>query len=148
PAPALEPAHDPPVDGVQAYPDIVGETPPVSTPPLLDTSFAEGDEDETVDEDTQQSLFDVSTPAPAAYKLPDRSLLRRSKPGAGPTGEANTRVAEALVQCLANFGVEATVVGMIAGPRVTRYELQLAPGTKVGKVAQLKDDLSYALATT
>jgi S-DNA-T family DNA segregation ATPase FtsK/SpoIIIE len=31
---------------------------------------------------------------------------------------------------------------------VTRYELQLAPGTKVAKVAQLKDDLSYALATT
>ena len=37
---------------------------------------------------------------------------------------------------------------MISGPRVTRYELQLAPGTKVGKVANLKDDLSYALATT
>ena len=36
----------------------------------------------------------------------------------------------------------------IAGPRVTRYELQLAPGTKVSKVAGLKDDLSYALATT
>ena len=29
-----------------------------------------------------------------------------------------------------------------------RYELQLAPGTKVSKVAGLKDDLSYALATT
>src|SRR4029079_8061840 len=28
------------------------------------------------------------------------------------------------------------------------YELQLAPGTKVSKVAGLKDDLSYALATT
>ena len=31
---------------------------------------------------------------------------------------------------------------------MTRYELQLAPGTKVAKVANLKDDLSYALATT
>ena len=31
---------------------------------------------------------------------------------------------------------------------MTRYELQLAPGTKVSKVAGLKDDLSYALATT
>ena len=30
----------------------------------------------------------------------------------------------------------------------SRYELQLAPGTKVSKVAGLKDDLSYALATT
>jgi S-DNA-T family DNA segregation ATPase FtsK/SpoIIIE len=52
------------------------------------------------------------------------------------------------VQALGNFGVEAVVIGQVAGPRVTRYELQLAPGTKVGKVASLKDDLAYALATT
>ena len=35
---------------------------------------------------------------------------------------------------------------MVAGPHITRYELRLAPGIKVGKVAQLKDDLAYALA--
>jgi len=52
------------------------------------------------------------------------------------------------VRTLSEFGVEATVMGQISGPRVTRYELQLAPGTKVSKVAGLKDDLSYALATT
>src|ERR671929_2439098 len=82
------------------------------------------------------------------YHLPDRGLLKKSKPGSGPSGEASQRVADALVTCLAHFGVEATVIGQIAGPRVTRYELQLAPGTKVGKVAALKDDLAYALATT
>ena len=37
---------------------------------------------------------------------------------------------------------------MVSGPHVSRYELQLAPGTKVGKVAQLRDDLAYALAST
>ena len=52
------------------------------------------------------------------------------------------------MQTLSHFGVDATIVGQIAGPRVVRYELQLAPGTKVSKVAALKDDLSYALATT
>ena len=57
-------------------------------------------------------------------------------------------MAEQLVQTLAHFGVDANVIGQISGPRVTRYELQLAPGTKVSKVAGLKDDLSYALATT
>ena len=35
---------------------------------------------------------------------------------------------------------------MVSGPHITRYELRLAPGIKVGKVAQLKDDLAYALA--
>src|SRR6201999_3069157 len=49
---------------------------------------------------------------------------------------------------LSHFGIDANVIGQISGPRVTRYELQLAPGTKVSKVAALKDDLSYALATT
>jgi DNA segregation ATPase FtsK/SpoIIIE, S-DNA-T family len=53
-----------------------------------------------------------------------------------------------LLQTLAHFGIDAVLVGQIAGPRVVRYELQLAPGTKVSKIAALKDDLSYALATT
>jgi S-DNA-T family DNA segregation ATPase FtsK/SpoIIIE len=90
----------------------------------------------------------VAPPSASDYRLPDRAILRRSSPGSGPSKEASGRIAEALVQTLAHFGVEATVVGEIAGPRVTRYELQLAPGTKVSKVAALKDDLSYALATT
>ncbi|MBY0394932.1 MAG: DNA translocase FtsK, partial [Thermoleophilia bacterium] len=45
-----------------------------------------------------------------------------------------------------HFGIEAKVTDTIGGPRVTRYELQLAPGTKVGRVAALRDDLAYALA--
>ena len=101
----------------------------------------------TAEEPGQPSLFD-SLPGHPDYDLPDRKLLRVSAPGQGPSPEAGRRVAEALVQTLANFGVDATVVGQISGPRVTRYELQLAPGTKVAKVAALKDDLSYALATT
>src|SRR5205823_5606369 len=67
---------------------------------------------------------------------------------AAATEESSARVAELLVTTLAHFGIEATCIGQISGPRVTRFELQLAPGTKVSKVAGLKDDLSYALATT
>jgi S-DNA-T family DNA segregation ATPase FtsK/SpoIIIE len=136
--------HEPPVDVKQDYPDLVSDT--VSAPaPLLFNR--DPDPYEAATNETQESLFDVGKSV-AEYKLPDRALLNVSKPGTGPNAEANARVAEALVTCLANFGVEATVIGQIAGPRVTRYELQLAPGTKVGKVAGLKDDLSYALATT
>ena len=40
------------------------------------------------------------------------------------------------------------MIGMVAGPHITRYELRLAPGIKVAKVAQLKDDLAYALAAS
>ena len=122
----------PPVDVVNEFPDIVSDAPP----PLVQER-----------EPDQESLFHV-TAEHADYQLPDRGLLRRSAPGSGPDAEHTGRIADALVQTLANFGVDATVVGQISGPRVTRYELQLAPGTKVSKVAGLKDDLSYALATT
>ena len=84
----------------------------------------------------------------AVYTLPDAGVLTKSPERNDDSGETTARVAELLVQTLAHFGIEATVVGQISGPRVTRYELQLAPGTKVAKVAALKDDLSYALATT
>jgi S-DNA-T family DNA segregation ATPase FtsK/SpoIIIE len=96
----------------------------------------------------QEQLFEDVTSEHADYKLPDRSVLGRSPEKAGASAETSARVAELLVQTLAHFGVEATVIGQISGPRVTRFELQLAPGTKVSKVAGLKDDLSYALATT
>ncbi len=82
-----------------------------------------------------------------AYLLPDSELLKKSTPLA--PGRANERDTAAVVlEALGQFGVEARVVGMVVGPRVTRYELQLAPGTKVAKVSSLKDDLAYALATT
>ena len=96
----------------------------------------------------QEQLFDDITVEHPEYKLPDRSVLRVSPEKTDVSGETAARVAELLVQTLAHFGIEATVIGQISGPRVTRYELQLAPGTKVSKVAALKDDLSYALATT
>jgi DNA segregation ATPase FtsK/SpoIIIE, S-DNA-T family len=134
-----------PVDVAHDYPDLVSVSSPA---PLLVYDGDEAQADEETLDDTQPSLFDVTDAPPVEYVLPERSLLRRSNPSTGPNAEANARTAEALVQCLANFGVDATVVAQVSGPRVTRYELQLAPGTKVGKVAALKDDLSYALATT
>ena len=39
-------------------------------------------------------------------------------------------------------------MGAVAGPHITRYELRLAPGVKMAKVANLKNDLAYALAAT
>jgi len=137
----------PPVDVKQDYPDLVSDSASVGPPPVLYLREEPEEPDEHTTHESQEQLFPTQEPV-GDYELPDRSLLKQSKPGSGPNGEASQRVADALVTCLAHFGVEATVIGQIAGPRVTRYELQLAPGTKVGKVANLKDDLSYALATT
>jgi S-DNA-T family DNA segregation ATPase FtsK/SpoIIIE len=141
PRAVLAPPPEPPVDVVHDYPDVVsaGKPPALEAPPLAP--------DDPTEESWREPTFDADRP-PAQYVLPDRKVLKLSPAVTGDTTKSNARTAEVLVNALANFGVEATIVGQIAGPRVTRYELQLAPGTKVSKVAGLKDDLSYALATT
>jgi S-DNA-T family DNA segregation ATPase FtsK/SpoIIIE len=131
--------HGSVLDAVNEFPDVVEPDPPGPAPLLLEDPESVPD---------QTSLFDVGEAVAKDYRLPDRKILRHSPSGGGNSADQNARVAEALVQTLAHFGVEASVIGQISGPRVTRYELQLAPGTKVSKVAALKDDLSYALATT
>jgi DNA segregation ATPase FtsK/SpoIIIE, S-DNA-T family len=141
--PVLRPAS-PPVDLQHDFPDLISDQPAV-----LYKAEPEEFEEEDSEHPTEEKLFAPLEPSDTEYTLPDPALLHVSKPGSGgPNAEAGARVAQALVTCLSNFGVDATVIGQISGPRVTRYELQLAPGTKVAKVAQLKDDLSYALATT
>ena len=128
------------LDGAEAYPDVVGPSLPSAESPLV----AEEPEPEL---ESVESAFETSSEH-REYRLPDRSLLRASPAGAAAKSDSSAKTADLLVRTLSEFGVEATVMGQISGPRVTRYELQLAPGTKVSKVAGLKDDLSYALATT
>jgi DNA segregation ATPase FtsK/SpoIIIE, S-DNA-T family len=90
---------------------------------------------------TESPDFEWTVPNPEALK-------RSSEEAARPDTAGQEKVAAQLVEALGHFGVEARVIGNVAGPHITRYELRLAPGTKVGKVAQLKDDLAYALAAS
>jgi DNA segregation ATPase FtsK/SpoIIIE, S-DNA-T family len=134
PEPVVAQSHV--VDGAEAYPDLVAESSLERAPLVPEPGLA-----------SVESVFETSTEH-SEYTLPDRKLLQRSPAAPAKGEETDGRVAGLLTRTLAEFGVEATVSGQISGPRVTRYELQLAPGTKVAKVAALKDDLSYALATT
>ena len=54
-----------------------------------------------------------------------RSSAEPSAPGHRRPGEGR---AAQLIEALGHFGVEAKVIGMVAGPHITRYELRLAPG--------------------
>jgi S-DNA-T family DNA segregation ATPase FtsK/SpoIIIE len=83
------------------------------------------------------------------YVVPDPRVLKRSTGDQiRPDTSGNEKVAASLVEALSHFNVEAKVVGTVSGPHITRYELRLAPGVKMSKVSQLKDDLAYALAAT
>ncbi len=83
------------------------------------------------------------------WRVPSaRFLVRSTGEAAKPDTTGQAATAKALVEALGHFGIESKVVGQVSGPHITRYEIKLAPGTKMSKVANLKDDLAYALAAT
>jgi len=83
------------------------------------------------------------------WQLPNtRFLVRSTGEAAKPDTAGQEQVARTLLETLGHFGIDAKVIGRVTGPHITRYEIRLAPGIKVAKIAQLKDDLAYALAAT
>lgn len=95
----------------------------------------------------------AAEPAPAAsshsYRLPDLDLLDDPEEvDLESQEEVIQEKARVLERCLAEFGVSVEVVGIRTGPVITQYELALAPGTKVGKVLALRDDIAMALKSS
>jgi len=83
--------------------------------------------------------------APGEYTPPPFSMLSR---GHGDPEHDAEGTSQRLTLALSDLGVEAHVVRAVVGPRVTRYELRLGSGVKVGKVRNLQQDIAYALAAT
>ncbi len=161
------------LDGAEMYGDLYSErgdlpdSPAVSARDLYEEHEPEdstpGDSAQTelpldaVEEPVADDEDEYEAPSPqeppsvdgeVRYRLPSARLLSRSKgQGTLPSGVVED-TSRSLEETLSHFGIEAKVTNAISGPRVTRYELQLAPGTKIGKVSSLRDDLAYALAAS
>jgi S-DNA-T family DNA segregation ATPase FtsK/SpoIIIE len=139
--------------------EVVPESEPVLPEPAAEPSLAEDQDEPGVTRGPSQPVKqeqltprgryrpEVTDSPDFVWTLPDPAALTRSTEAANrPDTVGQEKVAAQLIEALGHFGVEARVIGMVSGPHITRYELRLAPGIKVGKVAQLKDDLAYALA--
>ncbi len=94
----------------------------------------------------QMPLFQLPA-VPTPEGLPGIELLDPPvAQDAGYSAEALQDLSEQVELRLADFGVEAKVESVHPGPVVTRFELMLAPGTKVSKITGLAKDLARALA--
>lgn len=97
--------------------------------------------------ETIQSNFDPKY-VDKHYKAPSMDLLNRSIPiNDSAMLEAIKQTAIQLENTLLDFSVEAHVTGVSRGPVVTRYELELAAGTRVSKISNLTDNIALALAS-
>ncbi len=62
------------------------------------------------------------------------------------TNETVKEQADSIIATLNDFGVLAEMMDVVIGPTVIQFQIQLAPGIKVSKVAGLSNDLAVALA--
>jgi DNA segregation ATPase FtsK/SpoIIIE, S-DNA-T family len=143
----------PALDGAERYPDLYGEEeeeePPYEEPE--EAVYDEPEPDEEPEGDEQLTPMGnrrspVTESDDIDYRMPKLSFLKRSSGAQKLDTKGIERTGAQLVEALSHFNVEARLIGTVSGPHVTRYELRLAPGIKMSKVATLKDDLAYALA--
>lgn len=79
--------------------------------------------------------------------VPSFDLLDRPNKTENPISEEELEQVARLVEAkLADFNVDAKVVGVYPGPVITRFELDLAPGVKVSKITGLSKDLARAMS--
>lgn len=80
------------------------------------------------------------------YVLPPLSLLRDPEYARGAASEGAVReLARILEKTLHEFRIEARVVEIDTGPVITLFEVELAPGIKVGQISALSNDIARAL---
>jgi DNA segregation ATPase FtsK/SpoIIIE, S-DNA-T family len=147
----------PALDAAERYPDLYGgveEPEPEEPAGELPEALPEpADPAEVEEEPAQDELTPMGNRRSAVteaddveYRMPRPAFLKRSNGAQKLDTKGIERVGAQLTEALSHFNVEGRVIGTVTGPHVTRYELRLAPGIKMSKVAQLKDDLAYALA--
>lgn len=99
------------------------------------------------DLDLIQSNFDAKY-VDKHYKHPPFDLLNRAIPiNDSAMMESIKQTALQLENTLLDFNIEAKVTGVSRGPVITRYELELAAGTRVSKISNLTDNIALALAS-
>jgi len=111
--------------------------------PTISEKIYENEISDRAAREKQSKLFQSS----ADEALPSLDLLDPPEP---PKNDVNKSVLEEVSRKveskLKDFGIDVQVVAVHPGPVVTRFELDLAPGTKVNQISNLAKDLARSLS--
>ena len=85
---------------------------------------------------------------PRQYNYPPITDLAMPQQVIEDTGAEDAMRSRKLEETLASFKVQARVVHVTHGPAISRFEMELAAGTKVSKVLELDKDIAYGMEAT
>jgi S-DNA-T family DNA segregation ATPase FtsK/SpoIIIE len=88
----------------------------------------------------QSTTYETTKPSLDLLDNPDHTIISQY------TDEQLAEMSRKVESHLADFGIEAKVVAVHPGPVITRYELQLAAGTKASRISSLTKDLARSLS--
>lgn len=80
-----------------------------------------------------------------SYELPLLSYLEKPDDSDGEHKNTIEKRAQILEKTLSDFKIDGRVVGVESGPRVTMFEVSLAPGIKVEKIFSLSNNITMSL---
>ena len=113
----------------------------------LDLPWAEGDEAPVAPVAVAPKA--KRRPQPGMAPLPGLDLLDRPPAKTQMMSKDELDRMGRLVEAkLADYNVQAKVVGVYPGPVITRFELDLAPGMKASKITNLSRDLARSLSAS
>ena len=152
-------------DAVREYREKAAQTPPPAKPePVAEEAPAEQPEPSRKVKPAAKPPASPARPAPVRpkpkdnaaipksyddYELPPLDLLKEPETGFSAIQERMVEEKAAMLESLLEeFGVNAQVVNAEAGPAITMYELELAPGVKVSQISTLANDIARALSSS
>ncbi|HEY0017822.1 MAG TPA: DNA translocase FtsK [Longimicrobium sp.] len=145
---ADEPAIDP--DATQLDPIVPAPATPAAAPPAKAADAKAGKAAQKPaargTRAEQVELLPEDSGDPFSTDLPTSGLLVAPPPrDESRNRQELDKLGQVLIDKLATFKIEGTIVGMTSGPVVTQFEISPAPGIKVARIANLEADLALAL---
>lgn len=146
-APAITVPFDIPGPSQPSQPVVEVVLPPVEHEPAI-PKLKKEETAQAAAEVAQDIAANLGHGAPA-YQYPPVSLLKEGngEVGADALGELRANQTR-LEDTIHSFGIDAKISGVIRGPSVTRYELELDQGVRLNKLTNLADDIALALGAT